>query len=74
MERHHNGIQWTLTTRLEDLDFADVVTLLLHKHQDMQSKLTQLGMISAKAGLRINKLKTKRMRINTGLTPQMQIG
>ena len=31
----------------------------------MQSKLTQMAKISAKAGLRISKSKTKGMRINT---------
>jgi hypothetical protein len=33
------GIQWTFTKQLEDLDFADDIALLSHKHQDAQEKL-----------------------------------
>ena len=59
MEKYRDGIQRTLVTRLEDIDFNDDVALLSHNHQDMKSKLTWIGMISAKTGLRVNKLKTK---------------
>ncbi|KAL9952861.1 hypothetical protein ACROYT_G040182 [Oculina patagonica] len=64
-EKHQDGIQWTLTTRLEDLDFADDITLLSHNHRSMQSKLTRLAKISMQTGLRISKSKTKVMRVNT---------
>ena len=64
-EKHRGGIQWTLTSRLEDLDFADGIALLSHNHQGMQSKVTQLAKISAKTDLRISKSKTKVMRVNT---------
>jgi len=33
------GIQWTFTKRLEDLDLADDISLLSHRHQDAQEKL-----------------------------------
>jgi hypothetical protein len=33
-----NGIQWTLWTQLEDLDFADDLALLSHTQQQMQEK------------------------------------
>ena len=36
-EANRDGIQWTLTTRLEDLDFADDIALLSHNHQGMQA-------------------------------------
>ena len=32
------GIQWTFTTSLEDLDFADDLALLTHRIQDMKDK------------------------------------
>ena len=41
-EKHRHSIQWTLTTRIEDLDFADDIVLLSSNHQGMQSKVTWL--------------------------------
>ncbi|GFR98641.1 hypothetical protein ElyMa_002773700 [Elysia marginata] len=32
----NNGIQWTLTTQLDDLDFADDIALLSHNNRQMQ--------------------------------------
>lgn len=37
-----NGIQWSLTEHLDDLDFADDIALLSHTHQQTQDKLTRL--------------------------------
>ncbi|PFX25162.1 Halomucin [Stylophora pistillata] len=73
-EKRRDGIQWTLMTRLEDLDFADDVALLSHNHQGMQSKLTRMAKISAKAGLRISKPKTNGMRINTSNADRLELG
>jgi len=36
------GIQWTFTTSLEDLDFAEDLALLLHRIQDMRDKTRAL--------------------------------
>jgi hypothetical protein len=36
------GIQWSLTAKLEDLDFADDVSLLSHKFQQIQLKTSAL--------------------------------
>ena len=60
-----HDIQWTLTTRLEDLDFVDDIALLSQNHRRLQSKLTRLEKISMQTGLRIGKSKTKVMRVNT---------
>ena len=60
-----NGIQWTMETQLDDLDFADDLALLSHNYTQMQDKTTQLERISAGTGLKINKKKTELMRINT---------
>ena len=39
----NNGIQWTLWTQLDDLDFADDLALLSHNHTQMQDKTTRLA-------------------------------
>ena len=59
------GIQWTFTTSLEDLDFADDLALLSHRMQDMRDKTQALKVQSAEVGLKINATKTKLMRIGT---------
>ena len=59
------GIQWTMLTQLDDLDFADDLALLSHSHMQMQDKTTELALISAQVGLKINKRKTKILRTNT---------
>lgn len=64
-EVRRNGIQWTLWTQLEDLDFADELALLLHNHHQLQEKTTLLAETSAQVGLNIHKGKTKIMRMNT---------
>ena len=58
------GIQWTFTKQLEDLDFADDISLLSHKQQDAQEKLCRVAEEAKKTGLQINIGKTEAMRIN----------
>ena len=58
-EANRDGIQWTPTTRLEDLHFVDDIALLSHSHQGMQAKVTRLPKISANTGLRMSRSKTK---------------
>ena len=67
-KQRRNGIQWTLWSQLDDLDFADELALLSHNHQQMQNKTTRLMGISAKVGLSIHKQKTKIMKVNTAST------
>ena len=38
-EREKNGIQWTLSEQLDDLDFADDLALLAHNQNQMQDKI-----------------------------------
>jgi len=59
------GIQWTFTTFLDDLDFADDLALLLHRVEDMRDKTRALEVQGAKEGLKINATKTKLMCIGT---------
>nr|KAG5707948.1 hypothetical protein BaRGS_031679 [Batillaria attramentaria] len=42
-----NGIQWTLWTQLDDLDFADDLALLSHSHSEMQDKTTLSSYLSS---------------------------
>ena len=58
------GIQWTLMTKLEDLEFADDLALLSHRLQDMQEKVTALETTAQQVGLKISQEKTKLLRIN----------
>ena len=61
-----------MLTQLDDLDFADDVALMSHSHRQMQDKTTELALISAQVGLKINKRKTKILRTNaTYETPIM---
>ncbi|PFX32593.1 hypothetical protein AWC38_SpisGene2549 [Stylophora pistillata] len=39
---HRNGIQWTLTQQLDDLDYADDIALLSHSGAQMQNKTSVL--------------------------------
>jgi len=45
------GIQWTITTQLHDLDYADDICLLSQKLQNMQAKINNLELIAGKTGL-----------------------
>ena len=63
--KEKRGIQWTFTSSLEDLDFADDIALLSHRHQDMQSKTTLFSDTAGKIGLKASTKKTKHMRMNS---------
>jgi len=59
------GIRWTLTDRLEDLDYADDICLLAHTLNDIRTKLQLLHCETAKVSLKISISKTKEIRIHT---------
>nr|KAG5694647.1 hypothetical protein BaRGS_003925 [Batillaria attramentaria] len=69
-----NGIQWTLWTQLDDLDFADDLALLSHSHSQMQDKTTRLEATSAGTGLKINRKKTELMKIYTTANTPVTVG
>ncbi|GFN73965.1 hypothetical protein PoB_000047100 [Plakobranchus ocellatus] len=48
------GIQWLFIQKLEDFDFADDISLLLHRHQDAQEKLCRVLEEAASNGLQMN--------------------
>ncbi|GFR64326.1 LINE-1 retrotransposable element ORF2 protein [Elysia marginata] len=64
-ERKQQKIQWTLTSQLENLDFADDIELLSHNHQQLQEKTATLNTTSKSLGLKIHKNKTKILRLKT---------
>ena len=70
----NNGIQWTLWTQLDDLDFADHLAPLSHNHSQMQDKITLLETTSAGTGLKINRKKTEPMKMNTTANAQVTVG
>ena len=70
----NNGIQWTLWTHLDDLDFADDLALLSHNHSQMQTKTTFLETTSAGTGLKINRKKTKLMKMKTTANAPVTVG
>jgi len=49
---------------LEDLDYADDIALLAHRHQDMQTKTNALVTTAGNLGLKINLKKTKHLRMS----------
>ena len=69
-----NGIQWTLWSQLDDLDFADDLALLSHNHQQMHEKTSDLHHTSVQVGLTLNKQKTKILRINAGTIEEEELG
>ena len=59
------GIRWTLTSLLEDLDYADDIVLLSHSSSDMQDKDERLNLFAQQVGLNINTQKTEVMTVST---------
>ena len=64
-EGKKNGIQRTPWTQLENLDFPDDLALCSHNNDQMQGMTTGLAAILERTGLKINRGKSKVMRINT---------
>ena len=64
-KNRRNGIQWTLWSQPDDLDFADDLALLSHSHEQLQEKSDLLNLVSAQTGLHINMNKTKIMKAHT---------
>ena len=68
-----NGIQWTLWTQLDDLDFADDIALLSHNQQQMQEKTSLVAQNSEKLGLKIHNGKSKLLKVNSTSTHPISI-
>ena len=70
----NNGIQWTLQTQLDNLDFADDIALLSHNQRQMQDKTAHLAKTSAGTGLTINLKKMELMKINSTAATPVTVG
>ena len=55
----------SVTSVLEDLDYADDIVLLAHRHHDMQDKTNALATTSGNLGLKINIKKTRHLRMSS---------
>ena len=62
VKQGQNGIHWTFTKHLDDLDFAEDICLLSHSHKQMQKKSSKLTLEAEKTGLKINIQKTKLLK------------
>ena len=58
------GIRWNMTSKLDDLDYADDIALLTSSRDQMQVKVDRLVRHAKSTGLKINASKTKVMRVN----------
>ena len=63
------GIQWTLLSHLESLDFADDLAVLSTTHRSLQEKTNRLHCFAKQTGLNISTTKTKTLYINA-TTPE----
>ena len=70
----NNGIQWTLWTQLDDLDFTDDLALLSYNHSQMQDKTTLLETTPTGTGLNINWKKTELMKMNSPADTPVTVG
>ena len=59
------GLQWTLPSILEDLDYADDLGLVASRHHDIKQKREQLNSTVNKIGLKINTKDSGPTQINT---------
>ena len=57
------GIRWTLTSLLEDLDFADDVALVSSTTDQLQRKTSDLSLAANQLSLNISRKKTKTLQL-----------
>ena len=60
----NTGIRWRMMEQLEDLDYADDITLLSSHWNQLRRKLDRIKQHGDQVGLRINSAKTKSMCVN----------
>jgi hypothetical protein len=70
---NNTGIRWKMTTKLDDLDFADGITLLSNSKDHMQNKLNSLNNYATQTGLKINAEKIKVMWLNANNSQAISI-
>ena len=65
LQEGNTGIRWKFNTKLEDLDFADDITLLSSTRQHIQTKTDKLTHEAERVGLKVNVDKCKLLQINS---------
>ena len=70
----NRGNRWKFTTCLEDLDYADDLSLLSSRFVDIQGKSTRLHEAARFTGLIIITTETKTMKVNFGNNNAVVIG
>jgi hypothetical protein len=68
------GIQWGLYDKLEDLDFADNICIVVQSFKDMEAKLNDLKVEAQNSGMKINSQKSKEMRVSPKNKDQVYLG
>ena len=63
-EDTQRGIRWSITSTLEDLDFADDIALLSHTNNHLQEKTSRLSRFASQIGLKISQTKSEVMTLN----------
>ena len=69
-----SGTKWSFTETLDDLDFADDISLLSHRYSNIQRKSDELARNAEKIRLQINTNKTKMLRHNSQTADPITIG
>ena len=67
------GIQWTMFSHLQDLDFADDIAILSSAPTHLQEKTDDLNINAKKMGLIISKKKSKIMCVNSDASRPINI-
>lgn len=62
--KDQRGIPWNLSSMLSDLDYADDIYILAHRHTDMLAMTVGIASTAAILGLKASTKKTKHMRVN----------
>ena len=73
-EDKRRGIRWTLSTVLEDLDYANDIALLSHSFHDIQEKTDSLNRFARQVGLQVNPIKTEVLPVNNLAPLPIKIG
>jgi hypothetical protein len=67
------GITWRLRETLEDMEYADDVSLVSHRYEHMQRKMDELWEESKKVDLEVNSSKTEEICVNTIVNQEIRL-
>jgi len=73
VKNERNGIQWTFTEQLGDLDFADVCSISA-AHNQMKRKTEKLSVNASKLGINVNIPKIKVLKVDAKVNSPISLG